>query len=69
MKALVTGATGFLGSFLMAQLLDTGATVFGTFYDSEESPVNENPQANLQWCDIRDVVRVRRLVRKSKPDV
>lgn len=50
MKALVTGAAGFIGSHLSASLLDTGATVVGldAFTDYYARAVKEGNVAPLQ---------------------
>jgi nucleoside-diphosphate-sugar epimerase len=52
MKALVTGAAGFIGSHLSAALLDTGATVLGVdcFTDYYPRPIKE---ANLAENKLR----------------
>jgi UDP-glucuronate 4-epimerase len=64
MKAVVTGAAGFIGSHLTERLLDKGHAVVGvdsfdTFYDPQIKRRNiarsvENPRFRLVEADIRD---------------
>ena len=73
-KVLVTGHTGFKGSWLSLWLLSLGAKVFGL-----SLPVDSSPSLFEQLCiereiknnfvDIRDFDFVRNLVRRIQPDV
>ncbi len=66
LKALVTGASGFLGGNLCARLLDDGAEVFAT---SRSSQIGEHP--NLQWrqCDLSETSAAQCVFREIRPDV
>lgn len=66
---LITGATGFAGSFLVELYLDAGWTVHGTYRDpiGEWSPMPEALQ--LHHVDLLDPERTRRLVHQVRPDV
>src|SRR5437868_6196294 len=65
MRVLVTGATGFVGKYLLQLLVDRRLTVFGTFRDSNPSDI---PGAvELLRCDLRDPGRVRTILRKTRP--
>lgn len=72
-RVLVTGATGFKGSWLCSWLLDLGAEVYGYSLDLV-SPVNLFGEANLQermtheFGDVRDFPKLEQFVSDVQPD-
>jgi CDP-glucose 4,6-dehydratase len=73
-KVLVTGHTGFKGSWLSTWLCDMGARVTGIALEPDTTPALFN-QLGLQSkldhhiCDIRNGERVRAIVGEIQPDV
>lgn len=69
MKALITGITGFAGSYLVKELLNNGYTVSGT-YHSDESLKNlkEKDSVTLYKLNLLDERSVNDLIRQDKPD-
>lgn len=65
MRALITGATGFAGSFLVEECLAAGCEVHGTALES--SPVARSG-VTLHCVDLRDAGAVGRLLREVAPD-
>jgi nucleoside-diphosphate-sugar epimerase len=65
-RALITGAGGFTGHYLAAELAAAGHEVFGTFAAASEqrSPHVHHALA----CDLRDAESVRRVVQEAEPD-
>jgi nucleoside-diphosphate-sugar epimerase len=65
LKVLVTGAKGFLGSHVVARLVQLGARTYGL---ARQSPVADD---GIRWfCgDLSDPATVRALVGKVRPDV
>jgi UDP-glucose 4-epimerase len=63
-RALVTGATGFLGTHLCNRLLESGAEVHAVSRSDRAEP-------DLTWhrADVTDIEAVRRLVGTVSPDV
>jgi len=70
MKALITGISGFAGSYLTEFLLDKDYKVFGTFYDkSTFSNLNGFiKRIKLYQCDIRNYNNLKEIIEKVKPD-
>ncbi len=68
-KALITGITGFAGSYLAHELLDNGYNVSGT-YLSEDSLVNlpENDKFTLHKVDLLEEIATFDLIDKEKPE-
>ncbi len=72
-KVLITGNTGFKGSWLTVWLLKLGARVFGL---SKDIPTNPSMFEELglekkivhNTCDIRDLNDVKKIVKDIKPD-
>jgi UDP-glucose 4-epimerase len=64
-RALVTGATGFIGSRLCDRLHTLGADVWAT---SRRRP-EERDGARWLQCDLSDLAAARAAVKQSKPDV
>lgn len=73
-RVLITGHTGFKGSWLAQVLLDAGAEVFGYSLPSP-GPGNLYELLGLgsrltsYYSDIRDAKRLRRVVAQSEPEV
>lgn len=73
-RVLVTGHTGFKGSWLALWLRSLGAEVTGLALDPPTSP-SLFEQAGLAGlidhniCDIRDLAKVQAIVAKAKPEV
>lgn len=51
---LVTGANGYLGTYVCKQLLEEGYSVIGLKYDHYASTIIEHPDIRYLRCDIRD---------------
>lgn len=72
-KVLVTGNTGFKGSWLTVWLLQLGARVYGVSKDVPSDPAMFN-ELELEkkithfWADIRDLEAIKRIVDEVKPD-
>jgi GDP-4-dehydro-6-deoxy-D-mannose reductase len=64
MRALVTGATGFVGLHLVRLLLSLGYEVSGTCLSL---PAVWDFDAKLFRCDVRDAARLRLVIQKSRP--
>jgi GDP-4-dehydro-6-deoxy-D-mannose reductase len=75
MRALVTGAAGFVGRYLVSALADRGHEVTGlaTELPAAIPPVRGTPAfpAGMRWetGDLRDAAHVHTAVRASRPDV
>jgi CDP-glucose 4,6-dehydratase len=72
-KVLVTGHTGFKGSWLCAWLNHLGASVVGISNDTVSNPSNYSASKissviNDQRLDIRDADAIKTLVEKIQPD-
>jgi GDP-4-dehydro-6-deoxy-D-mannose reductase len=65
MKALITGATGFIGRFLAKHCLERGCVVLGL---DIQSPTEEWPAAPFEHCDIRSSRRLLDLIKAFRPD-
>ena len=73
-KVLVTGATGFKGSWLCCWLLHMGAKVYGTGYSPNQNKnlfyqLKLNKKIKLGIFDIRDKKRLDKFILKSKPSI
>ncbi len=71
MKALITGATGFVGSHLCEYLVPQGDEVHGTFVFDEELalfPSAIRDSVTLHRCDLRDAEQMRNVVNTVRPD-
>ncbi len=72
-KVLVTGHTGFKGSWLTAWLLKLGAHVVGLSKDVPTDPamfevLGLRDRISHHTADVRDLARVRAIVEKERPD-
>ncbi len=72
MKALVTGADGFVGQYLIAELLDHGFSVAASALDlpPNRSTLTHEQTASVDWkaADVRDRDALVRLVAAAMPD-
>jgi GDP-4-dehydro-6-deoxy-D-mannose reductase len=72
MKALVTGADGFVGQYLVAELLAHGFSVAASALDLPPSRSTLTPDqiASVEWkaADVRDRDALVRLVAATRPD-
>lgn len=72
-KVLVTGNTGFKGSWLTLWLLQLGADVYGLSDKVPGEPcmftqLNLESKINHRWADIRNAVQVRQIIQDIQPD-
>ena len=73
-KILVTGATGFKGSWLCAWLLQLGAKVYAVGYSPNKNKtlfnsLNLSKKTNLKIFDIRDFKKINAFTKKYKPQI
>ena len=70
MKALITGISGFAGSYLAEFLLNNGYEVYGTFYDkSTFSNLNGFiDKIKLYQCDIRNYDTLKTIIGDVRPE-
>jgi CDP-glucose 4,6-dehydratase len=72
-KVLVTGNTGFKGSWLSLWLLNLGAKVYGLSNGLPGEPcmfseLGLEKKINHYWVDVRDAGKVRRIIHEIQPD-
>ncbi len=73
-KVLVTGATGFKGSWLCYWLTILGAKVFGTGYNPNKNKnlfysLNLNKKIKLKLFDIKNKKKLKSFIKHSKPQI
>jgi len=73
-RVLVTGHTGFKGSWLSAWLLDMGADVLGIGLEPDTDPslfmqLELADRLDHRICDIRDAQKVAKIVDSFQPDI
>lgn len=73
-KILVTGATGFKGSWLCFWLNMLGAKVYGTGYNPNKNKnlfysLKLEKKINLNLFDIRDKNKIKIFIKKIKPEI
>ena len=73
-KVLVTGHTGFKGSWLCTWLLDLGAQVFGYSIDVPTNPSlflesSLDKKIDHQFGDVRDYEKLQQRINEIQPDV
>ena len=74
LKVLVTGSTGFKGSWLCFWLKKLNARVYGVSLKPEKTNVlfdklNLNKKINQYYLDIRDFKKINNSIKKIKPDL
>jgi GDP-4-dehydro-6-deoxy-D-mannose reductase len=67
MKVIVTGATGFVGSYMVRELISRGHDVVGTFFLDSPSP-HLYPNVQLEYLDVRNKDLCNKLLSKIQPD-
>jgi GDP-4-dehydro-6-deoxy-D-mannose reductase len=67
-RALVTGAAGFVGRHLTAHLLSQGHSVSAVVHPSDGGPGSLGPQVNVFAVDILDETALGAAVRESAPE-
>lgn len=68
-KALITGITGFAGSYLAKELLDNGYSVSGTYHSDESlKRLPEKDSVTLYKLNLLDEKSVNDLIRQDRPD-
>ncbi|MBI2644500.1 MAG: NAD-dependent epimerase/dehydratase family protein [Candidatus Wildermuthbacteria bacterium] len=69
MRAIVTGASGLVGSYLSEQLLERGYEVLGLSYGQEEHIAHLKQKKNFQYmnADIRDFERILEIFQQYHP--
>src|SRR5574341_857053 len=73
-RVLVTGHTGFKGSWLSLWLTSLGAEVIGVSLDPPTSPSNFEVLGLQDWinhlhCDTRNLEELKKIFDECKPDV
>jgi UDP-glucose 4-epimerase len=68
MVSLVTGATGFMGKFLVERLVEEGEDVIATGRAST-SPFKPNPRVKYMEMDVSDPLAVDRVLSRHRPEV
>lgn len=68
MKALVSGAAGFVGSHLCDYLLEKGYDVVGIDDLSTGDLINLDPRVKFYKADIRDLDKLQEIFQTEKPD-
>jgi GDP-4-dehydro-6-deoxy-D-mannose reductase len=65
MNVMITGAAGFIGSFLAKYCVDAGCSVLGIDISGPDEDVS---RTTFEYCDVRDEARLSRLISTFRPD-
>lgn len=73
-KILITGHTGFKGSWLSQMLLNWGANIIGIALRPSTNPslfylLDIKKQINNYFADIRDFKKIKEIILKEKPEI
>ncbi|MBI2578470.1 MAG: GDP-mannose 4,6-dehydratase [Candidatus Aenigmarchaeota archaeon] len=68
MKALVTGAGGFIGSYITDFLVEEGAEVCATVHKNKDNLRQSEKKIKITACDFSDKNDIENLVKKTEPD-
>jgi GDP-4-dehydro-6-deoxy-D-mannose reductase len=68
MKALITGADGFIGSHLADFLLDKNMEIYATVYSGKKNIEHLENKINLIECDITDRKKLDEIISEVRPD-
>lgn len=68
-NVLITGITGFIGTYIAEKYLSEGNHVYGNLFARDELPPPKNKLLHLYYCDIRNERQIRKLVHVSQPDI
>ncbi len=70
MRALITGVSGFVGSYLVKELISHGFEVFGIVEVKDRSLTRERSldKVSLHQCDICDTQSLRDVLKEVRPD-
>jgi len=73
-RVLITGHTGFKGSWLTQVLLNWGATISGVALKPNTKPslfqtLGLEKKISNNFCDIRDFKKISEIVKKEKPEI
>ncbi len=73
-KVLLTGHTGFKGSWLSKMLLELGAEVTGIALEPPTNPalfdlMGLDKQMDSRICDIRDLKKMKEIFREKQPEI
>jgi GDP-4-dehydro-6-deoxy-D-mannose reductase len=70
MRAIVTGGTGFLGSYMCRDLVASGTEVTATYYPTSDVASGPLPRSvHAEPLDVRDHAAVASVLRRVEPDV
>lgn len=73
-KVLVTGHTGFKGSWLSLWLISMGAKVYGLSLEPKQSPnlfttLNLESDLEHKTCDLRNSINITAIIQECKPEI
>jgi GDP-4-dehydro-6-deoxy-D-mannose reductase len=69
MRLLITGGTGFLGSFSAERRIAKGDKVWVTSFEGPRDTLDDAPEAIVLPCDVTDREQLRKVLAETKPDI